>query len=102
MVDLFKSRLYIFIFSAVLGQKSDNLLHIDNIPIAFVFKKTPVSKWQASLRRFGGYKNDRKVHLQKFHLVLMLLMKAPDTNNSIKSRKVNFSGIYIYFIILSV
>ena len=36
-----------------------------------------------------GYKNDRKVYFKKFHLVLMLLMKASDTNNSIKSRKVN-------------
>ena len=37
LVDLFQWRLYIFIFSAVLDQKSDNPLHIDNIPNVFVF-----------------------------------------------------------------
>ena len=97
MVDLFKSRLYIFIFSAVLGQKSDDPLHIDNIPNAFVFKKTPVS----AMSTMSSNKNNRKVHLQKFHLVLMLLIKAQDTNNSIKFCKVNFPKVFVVSIYIS-
>ena len=85
-----------FIFSAVLDKKSDDPLHIDNIPNVFVFKKTPVSKGAMT-----GYKNDRKVHLQTFHQVLILLMKAQDTNTSIKSRKVNFPNVFLVSIYIS-
>ena len=65
-VDIFKSRLYIFIFSAVLGQKSDNPVNIDNIRNVFAFKKTTVGKGQASLRRYERLKTTEKLIFKSF------------------------------------
>ena len=100
LVDLFKWRLYIFVISAVLGQKSDDPLHIDNILNVFVFKKTPVSKGQASLRRKKRQKNSSSK--------ISFGTDATDESTGHKQQhqvsqgnfSKRFSGIHIYFIIL--
>ena len=106
LIDIFTSRLYIFIFSTVLGQKSDDPVNIDNIRNVFVFKKTTVSKGQASLRRYERLQERQKNSSSKISSV----SDATDESTRHKQQhqvsqgkfSKRFSGIYIYFIILLV
>ena len=91
-------------YSAVLGQKSDNLLHIDNIPNVFVFNKTPVSKGQVSLRHYERLQKHQKSSSSKISSDI----DTTDENIGHKQQhqvsqgkfSKHFSGIHKYFRIL--
>ena len=76
-------------------------MHIENIPNVFVFKKTPVSKRQASIRHYEWLQKQQKRSSSNISSRLMLLMKAEDRNSSIKSRIVNFRSVFLVSIYIS-
>ena len=88
----------------LLGQKSDDPLHIDIIPNVFVFKKTPVSKGQTSLRLYQMLQKRQKSSSSK------ISSETDATDESIGHKQHHkvlqvkfskrFSGIHIYFRIL--
>ena len=79
-------------------------MNIDNIRNVFVFKKTTVSKGQASLRRYERLQERQKNSSSKISSV----SDATDESTRHKQQhqvsqgkfSKRFSGIYIYFIIL--